>query len=249
MTILVAALLVQGGHAGATPSGVCPEGGSPPLTSQLLYVGATEGSYGDPLEVVALLSGASGLPLATRPVTLTLGSQGVAAVTDANGVASAVIIPLGPPGPTPLSAVFAGDAEADGAQAATTLNISREATRVRLLGAEIVPVGTEGEVRAQLLTEEGDPVAGRTLSFTYGSAIATGTTGADGTAVALLAAPSAGSTPLTVSFAGDDYYLPASRSGTALPYRRPSRCPHWRRSPAPPPTTASPPRSATPGSR
>ncbi|MBI5479361.1 MAG: Ig-like domain repeat protein, partial [Deltaproteobacteria bacterium] len=215
----MASVVVVAGTGAANTSAVCPEGSVGPTPTQLLYVGATDGSYGDPLELVALLSDASGLPLAARSVTFMLGGQGAAVVTDANGVASATITPLGLPGPTAVTATFAGDAEADGAQAAATVTIAREATLVRLLGAEIVPVGMEGEVRAQLVDDEGDPVAGRTLAFTYGTTTVTATTGADGTAVALLAAPAAGSTPLTVSFAGDAYYEPASRSGTALPYQ------------------------------
>ena len=112
LVIACAGLLLTPAAAGGALDGVCPANVPEAQPTRLIYLGATDGAYGDPLELIALLSGTSGLPLPGRQVAFMLGAQGAAAVTDANGVATVIITPLGLPGPTALTATFAGDAEA-----------------------------------------------------------------------------------------------------------------------------------------
>jgi hypothetical protein len=92
------------------------------------------------------------------------------------------------------------------------------ASKVSLLTGTTVQYGDVANLSAKLTNEAGDtPVAGKTLTFSIAGASASGTTGADGVARATLTHnKTAGSYPLTVTFAGDDSFKTSTLSGTLV---------------------------------
>jgi hypothetical protein len=77
------------------------------------YTGPTvilEGASGLTLKGKLLEDGNPATPIAGRTLTLSLGAQSCTGTTDAGGEASCTLTFLGPLGPEPLAAAFAGDA-------------------------------------------------------------------------------------------------------------------------------------------
>jgi uncharacterized protein DUF4114 len=77
----------------------------------LQYTGPTAFANGFPTTLSAVLKEDGTTPLATRTVTLTLGSQSCTGTTNASGAASCNLTPNQPAGPTTVTASFAGDAD------------------------------------------------------------------------------------------------------------------------------------------
>ena len=149
-------------------------------------------------------------------MTFTLGSQGCTGVTDALGRASCVVTLNQTPAPETVTATFAGDAGHVGSTTTVSFTIVREETAVAYTGPTLSnfdnPVTVSGVLREDGVT----PISGRLLSFTLdGGGSCLGTTNAAGSAsCALTPTEPAGTFPLTVSFAGDAFFLPSSTTAS-----------------------------------
>jgi alpha-tubulin suppressor-like RCC1 family protein len=105
--------------------------------------------------------------------------------------------------------------DSGGASDDETFNVvvGRRATAVAYTGPASGQYSDPVAVGATLVDFEGAPVAGRTVSFAIGSRSASGSTGAGGSAGAVVVlADAAGSSSVATSFVGDAAYLPSSDS-------------------------------------
>ncbi len=194
-------------------------------TPTRLVVNAGTSDFADPGTVSATLTNAvTGAPIAGRTVSLSLnGTQSCTAVTNAQGLASCTITPNELAGTYTLAASFSGDASATPpylASAGTnTFIVTLEETAITYTGPTMAVSGMPFTMSANLTTDAG-PLGGRTVLMTLGSGATaqscTGVTNAAGVAACTIANVNqvAGSVPVTVSFASDGYYRPASASGT-----------------------------------
>ncbi|HEY6909571.1 MAG TPA: Ig-like domain-containing protein [Myxococcales bacterium] len=199
----------------------CPRPAAGPDATRLLYVGAAAGEVNDPFRLAALLTDSTGMPLAGRTVSFSLAAQGASAVTDANGVASTSLVPSAV-GSATLSLSYAGEQGNQPASASVPVAIDRDETSIAYTGPQLVAAGQPQPVSAVLTdSEEGTPLAGKTITFSAGSATASAVTGADGSAhatLALTAADAVGAGTLTVAFAGDDTEKPSSTAAPVTTY-------------------------------
>ena len=177
----------------------------------------------------------TGAPIPGEPVTLKLnGTQTCTATTNASGVATCSITPNEPAGTYSLTASFGGDtSKAPQLLASTGSNkfvVTLEETAITYTGPSIAVTGTPFTMSAHLTTDDptaATPLAGRAVLMTLGSGSTaqscTGTTNAAGNASCTIGNVSgasggchqtAGSAPVSVTFAGDAYYRPAGASGT-----------------------------------
>jgi RHS repeat-associated protein len=189
------------------------------IPTTLVYTGAQAGEYSDPMLLAARLTeSTTGQPLAGRTLAFVLGSQTATAVTGADGTATAEIVPAGLPGATPLAVAFAGEGAWSGSATSRLAVITLEDTVLTLSGVSAVASGGAQPVSVRLVDDDGQPLAGRIVTFRLGTATATATTEADGTAIASLSIPdlATGTARLEAAFAGDDWYRPSSAATTVL---------------------------------
>lgn len=203
--------VAEPGTPPAPPAEEACEPGQPdtPSPTRLLYLGPTEGEYGDRLRLEAQLLEAAGHPLEGRELRFTLGTQEATALTDSRGVARTFMVPQGPPALLPLTVAYAGEAAHSPASFSTRVYIQRAETATHFLGPVLLPTGAAQQVRAELIdADDRTPIAGRTLVFEVGGTRASATTDSSGVATAslTLAASATGTASLRVSFAGDTLY-------------------------------------------
>jgi hypothetical protein len=202
-------------------------------TPTTLTVNAGTSDFADTGTVSGTLTNSvTGAPIAGEQVTLTLnGTQSCSAVTNASGVASCSITPNEPAATYTLTGSFAGDtAKAPQLLASTGSNnyvVTLEETAIAYTGPSIAVSGMSFTMSANLTTD-GSPLGGRAVLMTLGSGSTaqscTGTTNGAGNASCTIAVvnQTAGSVPITVTFAGDAYYRPASAAGTETTAAAPS---------------------------
>ena len=196
-----------------------------------LTVNAGTSDFADAGTVSAVLTNAlTGAGIAGEPVTLTLnGTQSCTAITNSSGLASCSITPNEPAATYTLTGSFAGDASRApqllSSSGSNKYIVTLEETAIAYTGPSIAVSGMPFTMSANLTTD-GGPLGGRAILMTLGSRSTaqscTGTTNAAGNASCTIANvnQTAGSVPLSVTFAGDAYYRPASASGcetTAAP--------------------------------
>jgi RHS repeat-associated protein len=189
------------------------------IPTTLVYTGAQVGEYSDPMLLAARLTESpTGQPLAGRTLAFVLGSQTATAVTGTDGTATVEIVPAGLPGATPLAVAFAGEGAWSGSATSRLAVITPEDTVLTLSGVSAVVGGGAQPVSARLVDDDGQPLAGRTVTFRLGTSTAEATTGADGTATASLSVPNlaTGTARLEATFAGDAWYRPSSAAKTVL---------------------------------
>jgi len=191
--------------------------------TRLLYTGAAYGEYSDAMALSArLLESGTGRPVPGQAVAFNLGGQTATAVTGADGTATVTLTPTVPPGAVSLTLTFAGGGVFAPSAASLLLPILRDETALAYAGKPLA-MGQAQPVTARLTDgEEGEPIPGRTLTFTFGSVSVAATTGADGTATATLALPSTQATglaQLAIAFAGDTYRRPAHATVPVLVYQ------------------------------
>ena len=184
--------------------------------TSLTYNGDTQNDFDDQATLAATLVDSDVNPVVGATVTFTLGSQGCTGVTDGLGRATCTVVLNQTPAPETVTATFAGDPGHLGSTTTVPFTIVREETVVAYTGPTLSnfdnPVTVSG-----LLTEDGvTPISGRLLSFTLDSGgSCLGTTNAAGSAsCALTPTEPAGTFPITVSFAGDAFFLPSSASAS-----------------------------------
>jgi hypothetical protein len=205
-------------------------------TPTTLTVNAGTSDFADAGTVSAVLTNKlTGAGIAGEPVTLTLNStQSCTGITNASGVASCSITPNEPAATYSLTASFGGDtSKAPQLLASSGSNkfvVTLEETAITYTGPSIAVSGTPFTMSAHLTTDDptaATPLAGRAVLMTLGSGSTaqscTGTTNAAGNASCTIGNVSggsggchqtAGSAPVSVTFAGDAYYRPAGASGT-----------------------------------
>lgn len=200
------------------------------IGTTLRYTGAATGDYGDDVTLAALLLDPAQEGLAGKTVTLTLGTQSCDATTIADGTASCSVTIAQSPGPLEASAHFAGDDPYLASDAAPVpFTVTKEEATLTLSAPTSVVSGDTVTLTGTLREDGSTAIAGRSLTFTFGSATCAATTGADGTATCTSTAAGSGPTDARVAFAGDDEYTaPADATArvvvqlhTALTYTGP----------------------------
>jgi RHS repeat-associated protein len=194
------------------------------VPTAVIYTGPSFGEYGDPLTLSArLIQATTGQPLAGQALTFTLGTQTLAGVTDASGTAIVSLTPTQAPGAVSLSIAFAGSVGYGGSAASVLLAIHRDDTAIVYTGPQAVANGQPQPVSAVLTDAQSRaPLAGKTVTFTFGSITASGTTDATGTATASLTLPASiptGPALLQVAFAGDAAEVPAATTVPVVVYQ------------------------------
>ncbi len=190
----------------------------------LTYTGALAGEVNDPMTLSARLTEAvTGSPIAGRTLTFTFGAQTLTATTDANGNASVAVTPRTTPGAVVTSVSFAASGSYTGSSTSLFINIVRDESAIRYTGKTVVADGIAQTLTAVLTDPDGgEPLTGRTVTFTIGPITATATTDANGVASAVVNIPlslGTGSIRLTASFAGDATNVPASTSVPVILYQ------------------------------
>jgi RHS repeat-associated protein len=193
------------------------------VPTAVLYTGPSFGEFGDPLILTARLTAATtGQPLAGQTLGFTFGTQTLTGVTDATGTATVTLTPTMNPGAVPLSIVFAGSVGYGGSAASVLVAIHRDDTALVYTGPAGVATGQPQTVTAVLTDAQSHaPLAGKTVTFTFGSVTASGTTDATGTATTTLTLPTSPTGPavLQVAFAGDAGELPAATTAPVVVYQ------------------------------
>jgi outer membrane protein assembly factor BamB len=179
--------------------------------TKLTYTGAASGDVDDPVTLSATLDDttnpAAPTPVANESVTLDLYNQSCAATTDSNGNVNCTVTPEQASGSYTASATFLGDSnyQQSSAQAAFTLN--PEETTLSYTGPSGIRDGGSATLSGVLKEDGSAAIDGRAVTFTLGS-------GSGGSATCtingVVQPPGAG--PVSVSFAGDNYYRPSAAS-------------------------------------
>ncbi len=202
-------------------------------TPTTMTVKAGTSDFSDAGSVSAVLTNSvTGAGIAGEAVTLTLnGSQSCTGTTNGSGVASCSITPNEPAATYALTASFAGDASKApqllSSSGSNSYIVTLEETAIAYTGPAVAVSGMSFTMSANLTTD-GNPLGGRSVLMTLGSGSTaqscTGTTNVSGNASCTLADvnQTAGSVPVTVTFAGDAYYRPASASATETTAAPPS---------------------------
>lgn len=230
-------LLTPGTHRltadGVNAAGV--PGTSPPITfsvpqgpkpSTLTYTGAKTADYHDAFTASATLT-SGGSPVAGAPVSFALGNGGAgqtcSAKTDAGGSASCRLTPGQAAGSTTVTATYAGTARILPSHASTPLTITREETSLDYAGPTHFANGVPATLSGVLKEDGAAPIAGRTVSIAIGSGATqqscTATTDASGDASCAIPSlnqplSDTATLPVTATFAGDGYYVPANGPAT-----------------------------------
>ena len=158
----------------------------------------------------------------SRVVRLRVGKEQLQLTTDASGMATAALMIEQRPGDVPVSvaAQFDGDGEYLPIEAPrSSLRVVKESTSVRWFD----DVGTSGRhhrvLAARLLDDDGHAVRKRTVVFTATSKSGTekclGVTDAVGIARCKVSTHASGGETVSMFFAGDAYYEPATGSRTS----------------------------------
>ena len=207
-------------HVGAFRSADCAR-----ATTSITYTGATTEDFHDETTLSATLTNTfAGLPVPGATLAFQLGAQLCIGVTDAVGSASCKIILDQAAGSYALTVDFAGDAQLATAHFGGTFEVTREETTLVYAGATVFANGGTAQLAAILREDGAVPIAGRTILFTLGSGASaqscSGTTDATGTATCSIAPVNQplGPEPITATFAGDGFYLPASASADAIAF-------------------------------
>jgi len=213
-----------------------------PTTLTLTTGGGSE--FADAITVQATLTTTnSPKPIANEPVAFMLSDGTVpcpAAMTNASGVASCPITPTEKAGTYSLTATFAGDNPVGLPQLQATSGsgsfvVSLEESAIAYTGPSIAVSGMSFTMSAHLTrgavdTGETDnvPLSGKSVLMTLGSGstaqFCTGTTDSAGNANCPIANVNqiAGTVPISVTFAGDAYYQPATAAGIETTAAAPS---------------------------
>ncbi|HEY2739290.1 MAG TPA: Ig-like domain-containing protein, partial [Thermoanaerobaculia bacterium] len=158
------------------------------VPTTITYIGARVGEPGEPLQLSARLTDSlAGAPLAGQTLTFLLGTQTATATTGPDGVASATITPQAAPGAVPLTVTFAGNGPYTGSSAALLISLQRLPTVITFTGRTAIANGLAQPVSAKLAdARTGQPLLGKTVTFTTGSLSASAITDSTGTAATTL---------------------------------------------------------------
>jgi PKD repeat protein len=193
----------------------------------MAYTGDVAADYHDQATLKARLTdAATASGIASRSVTFAVAGQTCSGSTDASGNAQCTLTLSHAPGAYTATATFAGDSVYTTSTAAKPFTITREQTALSLDGPAQVANDAPATLKGTLL-EDGTTApnpAGQTVTFKLGSGATQqscqGTVDNAGhvsCTIASVQQPNTASftVPVSASFAGDAYYMPASASGTA----------------------------------
>ena len=204
----------DGTYAAATTAATLNVSGGLP-TPNLVYTGATSAASGASVTLKAKLSSA-GTGISGRTVSFLLNGVTLTDATNINGVASVITTAPGTGGSYPIAVSFAGDGTYGPASTSATLTVtgSKPVPTLTYTGSTSSPPSAAITLSATL-TSSGVGISGRTISFLLNGATTTAVTSGTGVASVGSTAPSTGGGyPISVTFAGDGTYAPASTSAT-----------------------------------
>ena len=207
-------------------------------TALTVFAGASD--YSDACQAptpcqAQLTNKLTGAPIAGQPVTLKLNNtESCTGTTNATGYVTCSITPNEPAGTYTLTASFAGAGLLLSSTGSNTYVVNHEETSIAYTGSSLAVTGMPFTMSANLTrgyaageTPDGIPLGGKAVVMTLGSGSTaqscTGTTDANGNASCTIGNVSggsggchqtAGSAPVSVTFAGDTYYRSAGASST-----------------------------------
>ena len=200
----------------------------PEQTGTTLTVASATSDYNDATTVTAtLIDQYTGAGAANEPVTFMLGATQPCGpvMTNASGVASCQITPNEAAGSYTLTATFGGDTSVlphlDATTGTNTFVVTHEEASLTYSGVTTAVFGSSAVLSGTLSTD-GNPLAGRLVTFTLGSGasaqVCGGTTNSAGFATCTISNVKQTTSPVPVkdSFAGDAYYVPANSSGSVV---------------------------------
>jgi hypothetical protein len=136
---------------GSIPGAGAPPGQPDPAATELAFMPAPPASvvYGDSFQVTAKLT-SGGTPVEPgKLVKIGFGSNGLPAVTGAGGLATVMLQASLAPGPYPVTATFAGDADHAQSAVTATTAITPRATTLTLGGSfTLAPTTVHAELKA-----------------------------------------------------------------------------------------------------
>lgn len=187
----------------------------------LAYDGATTGDFNDPATVSATLTDAA-TSVSGQSVTFTLnGKETCAGVTDTLGRASCQLTPGETAATYLLTADFAGTPTLEASSTSASFVVTVEETALTMTAQAVIANGLPVTLNA-LLTADGAPLAGRTVTLVLGTGASaqtcTATTSTTGVATCTIAVVNQplGSGGLIAGFAGDGFFTTASAGGASL---------------------------------
>jgi hypothetical protein len=205
----------------------------------LTYTGGTSRDYHDTVTVSGhLMDTTTSAPLASKPITFTIGAQSCMASTNGSGDASCSITLSQIPGPYTVSASFAGDTVYAASSDSKAFIITKEETTLIYTGPTVILSGSGIATLTATLFEDGandddgDPgscapsPSGQTVKLSIGTQSCTGATDASGNVTCTLSSVviPLGPEPLKAEFFGDAYYRPSADVGkTAIVFAFPAR--------------------------
>lgn len=186
----------------------------------LAYAGSTTVSAGSSFTLSATTKSDTGTILASKPVRFTLcNGRTYDATTGSRGTVSVTAVADVPAGLCSIVVSFAGDATYLPMSKMATLTVGALATKLSYTGSTSATAGSDTYSLAASLVAGRVPVVGVQLLFTVATPTPTTysawTTGAGGALVQdpVMALPK-GKWVVTVTFAGNGTYLPATATGT-----------------------------------
>jgi hypothetical protein len=195
---------------------------APPAAKTTLQLQSppTSGAFGESKTVTAVLR-AGGAPVSGKTVVLSIGGSDRAATTGADGSATATVPLTGLPGPTLVSASFAGDSGYDASGASAPFTIAQAQTLLSQFTTQpavVLSGGSSGVTTTLTSTINGSPqpLLQQTVTFTLtGPKAKTYSTITDYLGRATLPTDGllAGAYAVTATFAGDATYAGASQTG------------------------------------
>lgn len=184
-----------------------------PIATTLTYTGDTSVTAGAPATVGFVLRDAGGNVVPNQPVAVTVGGQTQTLTTDANGSVSLVVNEPG--GSYPVSASFGGDTTYLASTGAGSLTVNKIPTTTTYTGDTTAGAGKTATLSALLVDANGNPLANKSVTISFGTTSCSATTNASGVATcSATVVDGPGSYPITASFAGDGVYLQSSGPGT-----------------------------------
>jgi hypothetical protein len=184
----------------------------PPPPSKLENFSDDTVQYGDQAEVVTQLTNDLDEALEGKTVTFSVGAKKITAVTDEEGVATAMFDPGALAGHVNLITTFAGDDNAGAVTLSSPLIVTQEKTKTTATAGRS---GTKRTVTAKVLDDDSHPVAGQTVTFLVGTK-KLGTAKTSSAGIAVFSGGTAGQTIVASFTAVAGKYLASKAPGVKV---------------------------------
>ncbi|MDO8806124.1 MAG: DUF2341 domain-containing protein [Elusimicrobiota bacterium] len=161
--------------------------------------------------------------IAGRNVDISFKGNTITAVTDGDGLASALFFASASSGTFSFSASFSGDDTYSSSVRVGTVTVTRRPINMLTYNVTDVTANSTFTAKVQMKENDGDPVPGLGVSFDFGGAPAIGTADAFGMAEVIFTAPaSSGVYAYNAVFYEDSLYVGTSSSGSVTVGPRPT---------------------------